>query len=103
MRTGVFSTVHNIVSCALEPARVISRGCYLAGMRIGTSHQIFQAGRPVLEGLDTASTDCCAQWRYYLKILRKFFPKSGQRLRTLLPPNRQRTRLIFQKIAVYCE
>jgi hypothetical protein len=42
---------------------------------------------PVRVGVDTASTDCCAQKRYYLEILRNFFPKNGQRLRPIFPPN----------------
>ena len=42
---------------------------------------------PVRVGVDTASTDCCAQKRYYLEILRNFFPKNGQRLRPVFPPN----------------
>ena len=51
-------TVHNIVSSAVEPARAISRGCDLGGVRIGAHDEIFQAGRPVLVGVDTASTYC---------------------------------------------
>ena len=102
MRNGVFATVHTIVCGAVEPARVISRGCRFADARIETRDQISQAGRPVREGLDTASTDCCARnGATILKILRKFFPESGQRLRPLLPPNRRRTRFDFQEIAVY--
>jgi len=51
-------TVHNIVSSAVEPARTISRGCDLRGVRIGAHDKIFQASRPVLVGVDTASTYC---------------------------------------------
>lgn len=51
-------TVHNIVSSAVEPARAISRRCDLAGVRIGAHDEIFQAGHPVLVGVDTASTYC---------------------------------------------
>jgi len=36
VRNRVFYTVHNIVSSTVEPARAISRGCHLAGTRIGT-------------------------------------------------------------------
>jgi hypothetical protein len=51
-------TVHNIVHSAVEPARAISRRCDLAGVRIGAHDEIFQAGHPVLGGVDTASTYC---------------------------------------------
>ena len=51
-------TVHNIVHSAVEPARAISRRCDLAGVRIGAHDEIFQAGHPVLVGVDTASTYC---------------------------------------------
>jgi hypothetical protein len=51
-------TVHNIVSSAVEPARAISRGRDLGGVRIGAHDEIFQAGKPVLVGVDTATTYC---------------------------------------------
>jgi hypothetical protein len=51
-------TVHNIVHSAVEPARAISRGVDLAGVRIGAHDEIFQARLPVLVGVDTASTYC---------------------------------------------
>jgi hypothetical protein len=51
-------TVHNIVSSAVEPARAISRGYRLGGVRIGAHDEIFQAGDPVLVGVCTASTYC---------------------------------------------
>jgi hypothetical protein len=51
-------TVHNIVSSAVEPARTINRSCDLGGVRIGAQDEIFQAGKPVLVGVDTASTYC---------------------------------------------
>jgi hypothetical protein len=51
-------TVHNIVSSAVEPARVINCGYDLGGVRIGAHDEIFQAGQPVLVGVDTASTFC---------------------------------------------
>ena len=51
-------TVHNIVHSAVEPARAISGGVDLAGVRIGAHDEIFQAGKPVLVGVDTASTYC---------------------------------------------
>ena len=43
---------------AVEPARAISRRSDLAGVRIGAHDEIFQAGHPVLVGVDTASTYC---------------------------------------------
>jgi hypothetical protein len=51
-------TVHNIVASAVEPARAISRSCDLGGVRIGAHDEIFQAGQPVLVGVDTATTYC---------------------------------------------
>jgi hypothetical protein len=51
-------TVHNIVQSAVEPARVISSRVDLAGVRIGAHDEIFQADKPVLVGVDTASTYC---------------------------------------------
>jgi hypothetical protein len=51
-------TIHNIVSSSVEPARAISRGYHLGGVRIGAHDEIFQAGSPVLVGVDTASTYC---------------------------------------------
>ena len=50
--------MHNIVHSAVEPARAISRRYDLAGVRIGAHDEIFQAGHPVLVGVDTASTYC---------------------------------------------
>jgi hypothetical protein len=51
-------TVHQIVRSAVEPARAISRRVDLAGVRVGAHDEIFQAGKPVLVGVDTASTYC---------------------------------------------
>ena len=51
-------TVHNIVTSAVEPARAISCGYDLGGVRVGAHDEIFQAGQPVLVGVDTASTFC---------------------------------------------
>jgi hypothetical protein len=51
-------TVHNIVSSAVEPVREINRGYDLSGVRIGAHDEIFQAGDPVLVGVDTATTYC---------------------------------------------
>src|SRR4029079_10358316 len=51
-------TVHNIVHSAVGRARAITRACDLARVRIGAHDEIFQAGHPVLVGVDTASTYC---------------------------------------------
>ena len=51
-------TVHNIVSSAVEPARAITCRYDLVGVGIGAHDEIFQAGQPVLVGVDTASTYC---------------------------------------------
>jgi hypothetical protein len=51
-------SVHNIVHGAVETARAHNRGQDLAGVRIGAHDEIFQAGHPVLVGVDTASTYC---------------------------------------------
>jgi hypothetical protein len=51
-------TVYNIVRSAVEPARAISRRVSLAGVRKGAHDEIFQAAKPVLVGVDTASTYC---------------------------------------------
>jgi hypothetical protein len=51
-------TVHNVVRAAVAPARQINGSYDLAGVRVGAHDEIFQAGRPVLVGVDTASTFC---------------------------------------------
>jgi hypothetical protein len=51
-------TVHNIVHSAVARARAINASYDLAGVRVGAHDEIFQAGRPVLVGVDTASTFC---------------------------------------------
>lgn len=51
-------SVHNIVHSAVGSARAISRRRDLSGVRIGAHDEIFQAGLPVLVGVDTASTYC---------------------------------------------
>ena len=43
---------------AVEPARAISSHVDLAGVRIGAHDEIFQAGKPVIVGVDTTSTYC---------------------------------------------
>jgi hypothetical protein len=51
-------TVHNVVQAAVAPAREINDSYDLAGVRVGAHDEIFQARRPVLVGVDTASTFC---------------------------------------------
>jgi hypothetical protein len=51
-------TVHNVVQAAVARARQINGSYDLAGVRVGAHDEIFQAGRPVLVGVDTASTFC---------------------------------------------
>jgi hypothetical protein len=51
-------TVHNIVAQAVAIARPINERQDLSRIRIGADDEIFQAGRPVLVGVDTASTYC---------------------------------------------
>ena len=51
-------TVHNIVRQAVDPARAVNDRQDLSGVRIGAHDEIFQAGKPVLVGLDTHSTYC---------------------------------------------
>jgi hypothetical protein len=51
-------TVHNIVAQAVVSARPINERQDLSRIRIGADDEIFQAGRPVLVGVDTASTYC---------------------------------------------
>jgi hypothetical protein len=51
-------TVHNIVHSAVATARQINAGEDLSGVRIGAHDEIFQAGDPVLVGIDVRSTYC---------------------------------------------
>ena len=51
-------TVHNIVHGAVPQARGINQQYDLSGIRIGLLDEIFQAGDPVLVGVDAASTFC---------------------------------------------
>jgi hypothetical protein len=50
--------VHNVVQAAVARARAINDSYDLTGVRVGAHDEIFQAGRPVLVGVDTASTFC---------------------------------------------
>jgi hypothetical protein len=51
-------TVHNVVRAAVARAREINGSYDLASVRVGAHDEIFQAGHPVLVGVDTASTFC---------------------------------------------
>jgi hypothetical protein len=51
-------TVHNVVQAAVAGVREINGSYDLARVRVGAHDEIFQAGRPVLVGVDTASTFC---------------------------------------------
>jgi hypothetical protein len=51
-------TVHNVVRGTVARARAINDSYDLAAVRVGAHDEIFQAGRPVLVGVDTASTFC---------------------------------------------
>lgn len=50
--------VHNIVHSAVEQARQLNARIDLSPVRIGAHDEIFQNGRPVLVGVDVASTFC---------------------------------------------
>src|SRR4051794_16724336 len=51
-------TVHNIVQSAVAAARQVNAEEDLSGVRIGAHDEIFQAGAPVLVGVDARSTYC---------------------------------------------
>jgi hypothetical protein len=51
-------SVHNIVQSAVATARQVNTGEDLSGVRIGDHDEIFQAGDPVLVGIDARSTYC---------------------------------------------
>ena len=51
-------TVHNIVQQAVASARKINDSQDLSGIRIGDHDEIYQAGKPVLVGMDHNSTYC---------------------------------------------
>jgi hypothetical protein len=51
-------SVHNIVHSAVERARHLNARTDLSAVRIGAHDEIFQNGRPVLVGVDVASTFC---------------------------------------------
>ena len=51
-------TVHNVVQGTVARARAINASYDLAAVRVGAHDEIFQAGHPVLVGVDTTSTFC---------------------------------------------
>jgi hypothetical protein len=51
-------TAHNILRQAVARARLVNGGQVLSGVRIGAHDEIFQAGKPVLVGVDAYSTYC---------------------------------------------
>jgi hypothetical protein len=51
-------TVHNIVQQAVGQARRVNSDEDLSAVKIGADDEIFQAGEPVLVGVDTRSTYC---------------------------------------------
>jgi hypothetical protein len=51
-------TIHNILEAAAGHARVLNQAQDLSGIRVGAQDEIYQAGRPVLVGLDAQSTYC---------------------------------------------
>lgn len=52
------ATIHNWVVQAAKHAALINQAQDLSGVRMGLHDEIFQGGRPVLAGVDAAST-CC--------------------------------------------
>jgi hypothetical protein len=51
-------TVHNIVHSAVTPAQTINQQYDLSRIRVGLLDEIYQAGDPVLVGVDAKSTFC---------------------------------------------
>jgi hypothetical protein len=51
-------TVHNVIHRAVAPARRCNDAHAVESVRIGAHDEIFQAGAPVLVGVDVASTYC---------------------------------------------
>lgn len=51
-------SIHNIVRRSVEVAKTINRQQDLSGIRVGAHDEIFQAGKPVLAGVDLESTYC---------------------------------------------
>src|SRR4051794_40959480 len=51
-------TVHQVLQLATRQACVINREQDLSGIRVGLHDEIFQGGKPVLAGIDAASSYC---------------------------------------------
>jgi hypothetical protein len=51
-------TVHHVLQLATQQASVINRDQDLSGIRVGLHDEIFHDGKPVLAGVDAASTYC---------------------------------------------
>jgi hypothetical protein len=51
-------TVHNIIAQAIQSARQVQQNEDLSRVRIGAHDEIYQAGQPVLVGVDVKSTYC---------------------------------------------
>ena len=51
-------TIHNIVADAILKAKAINQTEPLSGINIGAHDEIYQAGKPVLVGMDVGSTYC---------------------------------------------
>jgi hypothetical protein len=51
-------TVHNRLQATAEKAAEINQSQDLAGIKVGLQDEIFQSNRPVLVGVDAASTYC---------------------------------------------
>ncbi len=57
-RSISFGTVHNIVGSAVENAKKVNQGINLSKISVGAQDEIYQAGKPVLAGVDLDSTFC---------------------------------------------
>jgi hypothetical protein len=51
-------SIHNLVQRAVEKARGLNNAEDLSAIRVGAHDEIYQAGQPVLVGMDVASTYC---------------------------------------------
>jgi len=51
-------TIHNIVNSAVQRAKLINQTEPLSAIRVGAHDEIYQAGKPVLVGMDVNSTYC---------------------------------------------
>jgi len=52
------ATIHNILHGAVEGARAINASEDLSGIKVGAHDEIFQAGKPILVGIDVNSMYC---------------------------------------------